>query len=73
MVVSNMGIHKSPTGADYARAKGVSIEMTMRAKNPPLQYRENNGYLGLALYKASVWPQFMQWTDKVWQSSTDFK
>ena len=65
------GLNGDPeNGYDYTKVGGVAINMTMKIKNPPPQLAQifETKYSDLSLSQASLWDEFVAWTDKAWQA-----
>lgn len=71
LVLSYTGVHVDAQGQDYSRARGISINLTMKRKLKPGQFDSilETKYGDLALARASRWGQFLDWTDQAWAAS----
>ncbi len=70
LVIRSIGLNKDATnGYDYSKVGGIAIETTRKIKkdisNQLNQLFETN-YSDLSLSKASLWDEFVQWSNKVW-------
>ncbi|MBU2574980.1 MAG: hypothetical protein KKH28_12975, partial [Elusimicrobia bacterium] len=72
LVMAKIGINgDQENGYDYTQVGGIAIEVTRRAKKLPPNFDQisETKYSDLALSQASLWDEFVQWTDKVWQAA----
>lgn len=72
LIIAKIGINgDQENGFDYTKVGGISIELTRRIKKPLPNFDQifETKYSDLSLSKASLWDEFVQWTDKVWQST----
>ena len=70
LVMRSVGLNKdAENGYDYARAGGISVNMTMKAKTLPeaLSAIYETKYAELSLSRASQWDEFINWTDDIWR------
>jgi hypothetical protein len=73
LVVRSIGINSdTANGYNYSAVGGIAINMTMKLKKPPAQVTAalanafETKYSDLALSKASLWDEFVSWTNDVW-------
>ncbi len=72
LVMAKIGINGDyENGYDYTKVGGIAIELTRRAKKLPPNFDQifETKYSDLSLSQASLWDEFVQWTDKVWQAT----
>jgi hypothetical protein len=70
LVMRSVGLNKDQVnGYDYAKAGGIAITMTMKAKTlpPSLGALYETKYSDLSLSKASLWDEFVAWADDAWR------
>ena len=70
LVIRSIGInYDAENGYDYSLVGGIAINMTMKTKSPAAQLTgiSETRYSDLALSKASLWDEFVTWTDGVWR------
>jgi len=71
LVLRSVGLNgDAENGYDYTKVGGIAINMTMKIKNPPPQLAAifETKYSDLSLSQASLWDEFVTWTDKAWQA-----
>ena len=70
LVIRKVGINGDETnGYDYSNVGGIAIEMTRKNKKTlaiDLSSLFTTKYSDLSLSKASLWDEFLTWTDEVW-------
>ncbi|MCK5106033.1 MAG: hypothetical protein KAQ76_00580, partial [Elusimicrobiales bacterium] len=70
LVIRSVGINGDQTnGYDYSNVGGIAIEMTRKNKKTlaiDLSSLFTTKYSDLSLSKASLWDEFLTWTDEVW-------
>ncbi|MCK5357357.1 MAG: hypothetical protein KAJ48_03085, partial [Elusimicrobiales bacterium] len=70
LVIRKVGINGDKiNGYDYSNVGGIAIEMTRKNKKTlgiDLSSLFTTKYSDLSLSKASLWDEFLTWTDEVW-------
>ncbi|MDO8803757.1 MAG: clostripain-related cysteine peptidase [Elusimicrobiota bacterium] len=70
LVMRSVGLNKDAVnGYDYTKVGGIAITMTMKAKilPPGLGAIYETKYSDLSLSKASLWDEFVEWSDAAWR------